>query len=215
MTKPVSDGEAGAPVAPTVGRRDGAKGDVICPIPALRAVGLEFLIEDATATSDVPQGEHGPEVARILAVAFPLASGVDDPRGRRDGVTAFSKQPPAAVSRWAGSTSSIVISKPAGSSRSGTSTFPPTGAAMVVSPSEGVANRSHASAPLSSTGAHRATMSWDRGCGAGRSSDSMRAVATFDYPLSAMKSRRLAGKRVFRRPRILPRTNPRNFSGVK
>ncbi len=94
-------GAAETRVVATAGRGDGAKGyvltpadgaaDVICPMEALRAVGLEFLTEGATVTCETAPGEDGLEVARILAVEFP-AAGAGEPR---DGETAEAPAAPA------------------------------------------------------------------------------------------------------------------------
>ncbi len=95
-------GAAEARVVATVGRGDGAKGyvltpadggaEVICPMAALRAVGLEFLTEGATVTCETASGEDGLEVARILAVEFPAAVVVGEPC---DGGTAEAPAAPA------------------------------------------------------------------------------------------------------------------------
>ena len=55
--------------------------DVICPMPALRAVGLELLIEGARVTCETAPGAGGAEVVRILAAQFPApAHGKDEDR---------------------------------------------------------------------------------------------------------------------------------------
>ena len=62
----------------------GGGADMICPMEALRAVGLESLIEGATVTCETAPGEDGLEVARILAVEFP-AAGAGEPRDGKTG----------------------------------------------------------------------------------------------------------------------------------
>ncbi len=101
MTERGSGASAAARVVATVGRGDGAKGyvltpvdggaEVICPMEALRAVGLEFLTEGTTVTCETAPGEDGLEVARILAVEFP-AAGAGEPR---DGETGEAPAAPA------------------------------------------------------------------------------------------------------------------------
>ena len=70
----------------------GGGADMICPMEALRAVGLEFLIEGARVTCETAPGAGGAEVVRILAVEFPAASGMDEPR---DGETGEAPAAPA------------------------------------------------------------------------------------------------------------------------
>ena len=85
MTVLVSGAAPGARIVATVAWYDVAKDygfltpggglpDIFCHVSALQDVGLDILLQGATVTCEVVQGDRGPQVARIHAVDFSTAS---------------------------------------------------------------------------------------------------------------------------------------------
>ena len=85
MTVLVSGAAPGARIVATVAWYDVAKDygfltlggglpDIFCHVSALQDVGLDILLQGATVTCEVVQGDRGPQVARIHAVDFSTSS---------------------------------------------------------------------------------------------------------------------------------------------
>lgn len=85
MTYPFSRPDAGERISATVKWYDPAKGygflvpadgspDIFCRAPVLAAAGLSTLLDGATVACETEQGRRGPEISRILAVDFSMAS---------------------------------------------------------------------------------------------------------------------------------------------
>ena len=85
MRELVSGAALGARIVASVKWYDAAKGygfltpgdglsDIFCHGSVLRGVGLDTLLDGATITCEVVQGDRGPQVARIHAVDFSTAS---------------------------------------------------------------------------------------------------------------------------------------------
>ena len=94
MTELVSGAAPGARIVATVKWYDAAKGygfltpggglsDIFCHGSVLRGVGLDTLLDGATITCEVVQGDRGPQVARIHAVDFSTASVMPAPGNGR------------------------------------------------------------------------------------------------------------------------------------
>ena len=94
MTELVSGAAPGARIVATVTWYDVAKGygfltpggglpDIFCHGSALQDVGLDTLLQGATVTCEVVQGDRGTQVARIHAVDFSTASVIPTPGNGR------------------------------------------------------------------------------------------------------------------------------------
>lgn len=94
MTELVSGAAPGARIVATVTWYDVRKGygflthggglpDIFCHVSALQDVGLDILLQGATVTCEVVQGDRGTQVARIHAVDFLTASVIPAPGNGR------------------------------------------------------------------------------------------------------------------------------------
>ena len=102
MAERVSEAAPGARMEASVKWYDAAKGfgflepggglpDIFCHASVLEAVGLDRLLDGATVTCEVVQGDQGPQAVRIHAVDFSTAIPVSAPGNGR---TAMDRDPP-------------------------------------------------------------------------------------------------------------------------